>query len=109
VRRYYDSKPYRRRFAKKLWQHRWSLWHVVRHLPQIIQAARYFSAGKAELEAATHRFAPHPRQPRGLSPFLSPELQADAIASMSPVKVSRKPKPPLPRTGGRIIEIVQSA
>ncbi|AWI79231.1 B12-binding domain-containing radical SAM protein [Parazoarcus communis] len=109
VRRYYDSKPYRRRFSKKLWQHRWSLWHVVRHLPQIIQAARYFSAGKAELEAAKHSFAPHPRQPRGLSPFLSPELQADAIAAMSPVKVSRKPRPQLPPTAGRIIEIVQTA
>ncbi len=108
VRRYYDSKAYRRRFGKKLWQHRWSLWHVVRHLPQIIQAARYFSSSKAELEANTHSFATHPRQPRGLSPFLSPELQADAIAAMSPVKVSRKPRQPTPPTGARTIEIVRA-
>lgn len=93
VRRYYDSKPYRRRFSKKLWQHRWSLWHVVKNLPRVIQAARYFSANKAQLEAAKRDFAPHPRQPRGLTPYLSPELQADAIAAMSPIKVSRRPKP----------------
>jgi len=97
VRRFYDSKPYRRRFAKRLWQHRWSLWHVLRHLPQIVQAARYFSANKAQLEAAAQAFAPHPRQPRGLSPFLSPELQADARAAMSPVKISRRVEHPRPQ------------
>ncbi len=93
VRRYYDSKGYRRRFARRLWQHRWSLLHVVRNLPTIIQAARYFSANKEQLEAAKKDFALHPRQPQGLRPFLSPELQADAIAAMSPIKVSRKPRP----------------
>ena len=40
VRRFYESKGYRRRFAGRLWEHRWSLWHVVKHLPQIVQAAR---------------------------------------------------------------------
>ncbi|MBC9072509.1 radical SAM protein [Thauera sp. CAU 1555] len=93
VRRYYDSKAYRRRFSKKLWQHRWSLWHVVKNLPRVIQAARYFSANKEQLEAAKQNFAPHPRQPQGLKPYLSPELQADAIAAMSPVKISRRIKP----------------
>ncbi|MDR2678326.1 MAG: B12-binding domain-containing radical SAM protein [Zoogloeaceae bacterium] len=91
VRRFYDSRAYRRRFSRNIWQHRWSLWHLIRHLPQVVQAARYFSANKAQLEAAAQDFAPHPRQPRGLSPYLSPELRADAIASLSPVKVSRKP------------------
>ena len=90
VRRYYDSKGYRRRFAKRLWQHRWSLWHVVKNLPTIVQAARYFSANRAELERLGRAFPPHPRQPRGLEPYLSPELQADAIAAMSPIKVSRR-------------------
>jgi magnesium-protoporphyrin IX monomethyl ester (oxidative) cyclase len=93
VRGFYDSKGYRRRFAKRLWQHRWSLWHVLRHLPQIIQAARYFSANRAELERLGRAFAAHPRQPRGLRPFLSPELQADAIAALSPIRVSRRVKP----------------
>lgn len=93
VRRFYDSKGYRRRFAKRLWQHRWSLWHVVKNLPTIIQAARYFSANRAELERMSRDFPPHPRQPRGLEPSLSPELQADAIAAMSPIKVSRRIRP----------------
>lgn len=90
VRRYYDSKGYRRRFAKRLWEHRWSLWHVLRNLPRVVQAARYFSANKTELEAARQHFPLHPRQPVGLSPCLSPELQADAIAAMAPIKVSRR-------------------
>jgi hypothetical protein len=90
VRRFYDSKGYRRRFARRLWQHRWSLWHILKHLPQTIAAARYFSANKAQLEKARHDFARHPRQPVGLRPALSPELQADAIAAMSPIKVSRR-------------------
>ncbi len=90
VRRFYDSKGYRRRFVQRLWEHRWSLQHVLRHLPRTVQAARYFSANKAKLEAAGRHFAAHPRQPRNLQPFLSPELQADAVASLSPVKVSRR-------------------
>jgi len=92
VRRFYDSKGYRRRFARRLWGHRWSLWHVVKNLPRIIQAARYFSASQKELQDADHSFPPHPRQPRGLKASLSPELLADAVASMSPIKVSRRPK-----------------
>lgn len=80
VRRYYDSKGYRRRFARRLWSHRWSLWHVVKHTPRIIQAARYFSANKAQLEAAKRDFPLHPRQPQHLAPSLSPELRADAVA-----------------------------
>lgn len=99
VRRYYDSKGYRRRFAKRLWEHRWSLWHVVKHLPKIIQAARYFSANQKELRALAQDFPPHPRQPRGLQPYLSPELQADAIAAMSPIKISRRARPASTESG----------
>lgn len=96
VRRFYDSKGYRRRFARRLWAHRWSLWHVVKHLPKIIQAARYFSANEDDLRRQARDFASHPRQPRGLEPYLSPELQADALASLSPVKISRRPQAPVP-------------
>ena len=93
VRRFYDSKGYRRRFARRLWEHRWSLWHVVKHLPRTIAAAHYFSKSRDALERARRSFAPHPRQPLGLRPALSPELQADAVAAMSPVKVSRRVRP----------------
>lgn len=90
VKRFYDSKGYRRRFAKRLWAHRWSLWHVLKHLPETIAATRYFSANKAQLEKAKREFALHPRQPVGLKPFLSAELQVDNIVSMSPVRLSRR-------------------
>jgi magnesium-protoporphyrin IX monomethyl ester (oxidative) cyclase len=90
VRRFYDSQGYRRRFTRRLWQHRWSLWHVLKNLPRTIQAARYFNTSRADLERVCHDPAPHPRQPRGLMPHLSPELQVDAIAAISNIKVSRK-------------------
>ncbi len=90
VKRFYDSKGYRRRFAKRFWQHRWSLWHVLKHLPETIAAARYFSANKAQIEQARQEFAWHPRQPRGLQPQLSTALQVDNLVSMSPVPLSRR-------------------
>jgi radical SAM superfamily enzyme YgiQ (UPF0313 family) len=89
VKRFYDSKGYRRRFAKRLWQHRWSLWHVAKHLPETIAAARYFSANREQIEKAKQEFKLHPRQPVGLAPQLSAELQIDNILSVSPVKLSR--------------------
>jgi hypothetical protein len=68
VRRFYDSRDYRRRFARRLWEHRWSLWHLVRHSGRVLQAARFFSANQAQLEAARRDFPLHPRQPRNLRP-----------------------------------------
>lgn len=90
IKRFYDSKGYRRRFAKRLWQHRWSLWHVLRHLPETIAAMRYFSANKEDMERAKREFKRHPRQPVGLIPQLSTDLQIDNIVAMSPVKLSRR-------------------
>lgn len=90
VKRFYDSKGYHRRFAKRLWAHRWSLWHVLKHLPETIAAARYFSSNKEQLEKAKREFKLHPRQPVGLKPYLSADLQVDNIVAMSPVKLSRR-------------------
>ena len=86
IRRFYESRAYGRRFIRRLWQHRWSLWHLVRNLPRVVQAARYFSANKAQLEAMKRDFPLHPRQPVNLQPFLSEELKADAILAKAPVK-----------------------
>ncbi|WP_343215376.1 radical SAM protein [Ereboglobus sp. PH5-10] len=80
IQRYYNSKPYRRRFAKHIWQHRWSLWHLVTHLPRTVQAARYFYANREKLEAMKKDFPLHPRQPVNLRATLGPELQADLNA-----------------------------
>ena len=75
VRRFYDSKPYRRRFAKRIWEHRWSLWHLIKNIPRVIQAMRYFSANQKQLEAIKRDFPLHPRQPQNLEPLLGPELR----------------------------------
>ena len=84
------SPNYQRRFARRIWQHRWSLWHVIKNLPQTVAAARYFAANREALERSRREFARHPRQPVGLRPQLSPELQADALAAVSPIRVSRR-------------------
>jgi anaerobic magnesium-protoporphyrin IX monomethyl ester cyclase len=83
VRRFYDSEGYRRRFSRRLWKHRWSLWHVLKNLHRTVQAARYFSAGQADLERSCCEVARHPRQPRGLKPGLSPAPKAQAVPAPS--------------------------
>lgn len=66
---------------------------MLRHLPRTIAAARYFGADGAALARTGRALPPHPRQPVGLRPALSPALRADALAAMSPVKVSRRVRP----------------
>lgn len=90
VRRFYDSKGYRRRFARRIWEHRWSLWHLARNLPRVIQAMRYFSANQKELEAIRKSFPLHPLQPQNLEPLLGPELRIQPkqakLATHAPVE-----------------------
>ena len=69
VRRFYDSNAYRRRFARRLWEHRWSLWHLVKNLPRVAGAARYFSAKRVQQSTVLREFPLHPRQPRNLAPL----------------------------------------
>jgi radical SAM superfamily enzyme YgiQ (UPF0313 family) len=90
VTRFYNSKTYHRRFARRLWQHRWSLWHLLKHLPRTVQAMRYFKANRDEMERAKRDWKRHPRQPVGLSPILSPELEEDNRMAMSPVRITRQ-------------------
>ena len=86
VRSLYKSKNYRRRFLKRLWQHRWSLWHIIKNLPNIIRAARYFSANQKQLEAAAEAFPLHARQPSGLSAKFSPDM----LKSLKKIKITTK-------------------
>jgi radical SAM superfamily enzyme YgiQ (UPF0313 family) len=74
--RFYSSRNYRRRFARRLWEHRWSLWHLIRNLPRVIQARRYFNASRKQLEAAKQNFPRHPRQPARLKALLGEGLYA---------------------------------
>ena len=42
VKRFYTDPVWRRKFRNRLWEHRHSLWHMVRHLPDFIAARRHF-------------------------------------------------------------------
>jgi magnesium-protoporphyrin IX monomethyl ester (oxidative) cyclase len=106
VMRFYNGRQYHRKFARRLWQHRWSLWHLVKHLPRTIQAARYFKANREQLERAKREFRRHPRQPLGLSPILSPELQEDNALAMQPVPVRVQRRV---RTGEGTVDIAKAA
>ena len=83
IMRFYNSKQYHRRFARRLWQHRWSLWHLIKNVPRVIQASRYFRANQKQLESIRQNFPLHPRQPRNLEPFLSEELREDKLKSVT--------------------------
>jgi len=75
LRRYYHGRAYRKRFKKHLWANRWSLWHLIKNVPSILKAMRYFMANQKQLEAIKHDFPLHPRQPQDLEPLLGPELR----------------------------------
>jgi radical SAM superfamily enzyme YgiQ (UPF0313 family) len=46
VKRFYSDPEWRHRFASRLWQHRWSLWRLVRHFPSFMGARRDFEPDK---------------------------------------------------------------
>jgi radical SAM superfamily enzyme YgiQ (UPF0313 family) len=88
INRFYNSKAYHRRFAKRLWEHRWSLWHLLKNVPRVIQAMRYFRSNQKKLEAIRKEFPLHPDQPQRLQPLLGPEL---LVGTSQAVKITRKP------------------
>lgn len=74
IKGFYTSKGYQRRFARRLWQHRWSLVHLVKSLPTLIQAKRYYDSDRHGESVGLRNFPPHPRQPMNLPPVFSPGL-----------------------------------
>jgi len=42
VKRFYSSKAWRRKFMLRLWQHRWSIFYLARHLPSFAKAKKNF-------------------------------------------------------------------
>lgn len=42
VKRFYLDSGWRKKFTGRLWQHRWSLYHFVRHLPSFLAAKKQF-------------------------------------------------------------------
>ncbi len=45
VKRFYESPAWRRRFRKRLWAHRHSLWRLLRNAPAFLAAKRSFESG----------------------------------------------------------------
>ena len=46
VKRFYTDPAWRRRFRGRLWEHRHSLWHMVKHLPAFLSARSQFEPAK---------------------------------------------------------------
>jgi magnesium-protoporphyrin IX monomethyl ester (oxidative) cyclase len=46
VKRFYSGRSWRNRFRKRLWQHRHSLWYMLKHLPAFMAARRTFEPRK---------------------------------------------------------------
>jgi radical SAM superfamily enzyme YgiQ (UPF0313 family) len=42
VKRFYSDPTWRRTFGRRIWQHRWSLLHLLRHLPAFLGAKKAF-------------------------------------------------------------------
>ncbi len=81
LRRFYHGKDYRRRFARRLWSHRWSLWHLVKHSPQAFKAGLYFNASRKKLLRTGQDFPLHPRQPKNLT-RPAPAMASDSSAPL---------------------------
>jgi magnesium-protoporphyrin IX monomethyl ester (oxidative) cyclase len=48
VKRFYSGGSWRKRFRSRLWEHRWSLLYMLRHLPTFLAAKRNFEPDKCE-------------------------------------------------------------
>ena len=46
VKRFYTDPPWRRKFRSRLWEHRWSLWHLLKHIPAFLSARSQFEPAK---------------------------------------------------------------
>jgi magnesium-protoporphyrin IX monomethyl ester (oxidative) cyclase len=66
LRRFYHGGRYQRRMVRRLWEHRWSLWHIISHSFQAVQAGLYFNASRRKLARLGGEFPLHPRQPHNL-------------------------------------------
>jgi anaerobic magnesium-protoporphyrin IX monomethyl ester cyclase len=46
VKRFYTDSGWRKRFNRRIWEHRKSLWYVIKHLPGFLYAMRSFESEK---------------------------------------------------------------
>ncbi len=47
VKRFYSDPSWRRKFRHRWWQHRWSIWHMAKHIPTFLAAKRSFETKDA--------------------------------------------------------------
>jgi anaerobic magnesium-protoporphyrin IX monomethyl ester cyclase len=65
--RFYRGRHFQQLFVERLWQHRWSLWHVLRHLIPFLGASMEFKPRKRQERLSDDWPSLHPCQPRDLS------------------------------------------
>ena len=65
--RFYRGAHFQQLFVQRLWQHRWSLWHVLRHVIPFIGAWKQFKPRMRQQESSDDWPLIHPCQPRDLS------------------------------------------
>ncbi len=82
VQRFYAGTRYRRRFVRRLWEHRWSLWHMLKHLPAFVRATGQFSVDEKQPPVPGEWSEPHPAQPKALKilPRRTASLEFDPLA-----------------------------
>lgn len=79
IQRFYEGKDYQRKFRDHLWDHRWSLWHVLKNLPAFLGARKHFTADAKLLGAGPQQWpALHPLQPPTLD-FALPATVKEAF------------------------------
>jgi len=64
IMRFYHGKPYQRRFRKRIWQHRWTLWHMIKNLPMLLRAKNHFTHEGVSVATQLEKIPLHPAQPR---------------------------------------------
>lgn len=64
IQRFFRGKHFQRLFWSRLWVHRWSLWHVLSHLPAFLLAQWRFLPHKRDLSRKEEVGPLHPLQPR---------------------------------------------
>jgi hypothetical protein len=61
--RFYHGKPYQKRFRQRIWQHRWTLWHMIKNLPMIWSAKNHFTHEGVSVATQLEKIPLHPAQP----------------------------------------------
>jgi hypothetical protein len=64
VQRFYQGKPYQTRFRKRLWEHRWTLWHLAKNLPMLMKAKTHFTHEGVSVATQLEKIPLHECQPK---------------------------------------------